>query len=105
MADTANSRIVIKTAGIYRVTAQVRFSVGSASGLRAIQINRNGVGFASQVINATTGNSHSLNASAPVIRLAVGDALQIQASQTGTSAITLATDLGGTYLSAEWIGI
>ncbi|WP_307962052.1 hypothetical protein [Salinispora arenicola] len=77
MADVVNGRMVAQTAGLYRVAAAVAFAL-QATGSRAFAVYRNGssarVGAA---IPATpSGISPRLSASG-LIRLSVGDYLEI----------------------------
>lgn len=107
MADLPNNRMVVATAGRYRINAQVTFAA-------------NTTGFRLGVITAGTGGTPPQRASEvgpPVAvtptrfqiawtgRLAVGDIIYLEVAQTSGGLLATDTTLGGVFLQAEWISL
>ncbi|MDM4718450.1 hypothetical protein QTQ03_20445 [Micromonospora sp. WMMA1363] len=104
MADVSNGRIVVQTAGRYRVTYGNAWD-GNASGARAVFLytTDSGTPVSSLSIPSTTGFIR-LNASW-VLYMDAGEGLEIRGNQSSGSSLNARTDYGGCFLIAEWISL
>jgi hypothetical protein len=104
MAGVAASRIDIKTAGVYRLTAQICWLGTNTTGPRGINIYRNGTNVWVAAQQAASSGTSRLQWT-HTVRLAVGENIAIN-SQNG-SGVSLNSDpgLGGCYLTAEWVSL
>lgn len=102
MADLSAHRIIIKTAGLYRITAQVSFAT-NATGARGALVNRNGATITSAT-STVSGDNARCNASR-TIRLAVNDLITVNGWQTSGGSLALLTTFGGCFLQAEWVSL
>lgn len=107
---SGSSRIYIKTPGKYRVTGQVVF-VPNATGSRAARVLLNAAGnpaagteLALTTQAAVSGNSTSVPVLVPAYPFAVGDYVELFASQnSGGSLSTNVNGVGRTYLAIEMV--
>ena len=102
MAEPAANRILIRTPGVWRLTAQMTWTTNTA-GYRHAAITRNFVSMAAITGPPANGASTRFNLSTPPIRCTGTESFQLWAAQT--SGATLNTDPahGGVFLSAEWL--
>lgn len=107
MADTANNRIVIQTAGKYLVTASVSYT-SNATGVRGafVAVNGSGTPDLGQSVQAANGFA-TIVQTFGFINLAVNDNLIARAMQTSGAALNTAaasTKAFSIMLSARWAG-
>lgn len=101
MADTANNQIKIVTAGVYRLTAQVRIAAnGTGNRYGEIQVNGTPVVATSGPSQATWPASFQISKTVRLAALATVSLFAIQ-----TSGVSLNSDItfGGMFLQAEFI--
>lgn len=104
MADAANDRLIIRTAGLYRLTAFVPFT-NNATGYRTVLIQKNGVEYLGNDYRmAVNGSSTLVSVTTEPFLLAANDYLQLRAIQTSTASMTLSAQNGRRYmLAAEFV--
>lgn len=101
MANTANNRIVIKTAGRYRISGQCTWFAAVAG--RGMFILVNGA-YKASVTNPNTNGSDVLRLQVTrTVRLAVNDVITMQSYST--AATNTDVNYGGVWLSAEWVSL
>ncbi len=100
---TNNSRVTIKTAGIYVVTGLIPFDA-AASGRRQAFIRLNGTSFylAMNVENATSLATYLTLAT--TYKFAVNDYIELRAFVDGANVNTIQDAAFFSFLSATWIG-
>ncbi|GAB3847292.1 hypothetical protein GCM10029963_28490 [Micromonospora andamanensis] len=104
MADLANNRIVIRTAGLYRFTGQVPF-VTNGTGHRALRLYiGGGTSKAEVTMNAVTAAESRLNASF-YWRCSVGLSFTAGIVQTSGSALSTSTSGSPGFICAEWVSM
>ncbi|MEV6638096.1 hypothetical protein AB0M54_45975 [Actinoplanes sp. NPDC051470] len=108
ICDPTNSKLIIRTPGIYRLTAQTCWlppaNNAAATGFRGAGIRVDINTFPSIVsMLPITSVAARLNTSV-LHRLNVGSQVWLLGAQTQSgSNLTTATDFGGCFLSAEWV--
>jgi len=105
MADIANDRIVIKTAGLYRFSARIAWGV-NATGYRALIVTRNGAEFIVDDYSAATPSQSKITTvTSEPIACAVNDAITLQTVHTAGAALNVVQANGRRcYLAADWAG-
>jgi hypothetical protein len=103
MSDTANNRIVIKTAGIYRITYSGAFAV-SATGNRMAGVSKNGTLISNELSAGVASNAMHINGTI-TIRCAVNDALTLTLMQSSGASLNTDTGTDGCSLSAEFVSL
>ena len=110
--SASNSRIYIRTPGIYRITGQLYYSPqpSGATGARLAQVRVNanandaaGVQIVQTGQGPISGSSTAVPISAPPVRLLTGDYIEMFGLQSSGSTLTTAAGSGLTFLAAEWI--
>lgn len=104
MSDPANSRIVIKTPGRYRILGQCALGVGLCDVALLISINESGY---------KAANAGSTPTASDILRLQVSRSVRLNTNDTVTlwlwSNVAISTEnpatYGGSWLSAEWAGL
>lgn len=104
MADTTNDRIIIRKDGVYIVSAGGNFAA-NATGVRRIDIVKNGVTLAGDTTAGFVGAANGLSFSAP-FSFVNGDLITINVFQNSGAGLVwdLNTFAEGNYLSAVWHG-
>lgn len=105
MADIANDRIVIKTAGLYRFSARLAWGISSA-GYRALIITRGVSEFLVDNYDAATPSQSKITTvtSEPIL-CAVNDAISLQTVQTSGGSLNLIqANSRRCHLAADWAG-
>lgn len=106
MADLANNRIIIKTAGVYRVTANA-FWGSNATGVRytAIRDAAGAVGTGTILaLSSTPGGTSGTGAlTTKLVRFAVNDTLRLELWQNSGASLATGTPQNLTFVSAEWV--
>lgn len=99
---TNNSRITIKTPGLYSITAASDWAV-NATGIRMLEIRKNGAGLPQEFAHQSTPSSstYARQTMAVTLMLAAGDYIDLSVYQTSGSPLNLS---GGAALSAVLIG-
>jgi len=98
---TDNSRITIKTAGVYLVIASVRYTAGVSDDTRISILNNGGnVGIDERGPNNTRSGQQVMG----YYDLAVSDYLEAQVYQNNSANTARTTDTPYTFLSAVWLG-
>lgn len=103
MADVGNAQIIIKTAGVYRVTYFAAFD-NNSTGSRAMYLYRNATTILSGFATAAGTGFWRGNATW-VVRLSVGDTLELRLNQQSGGALGTDTQYGGCGLMAQWEGL
>lgn len=108
MADLANNRIVIKTAGLYRITGNALWAV-NATGTRytGIRDAAGAVGTGTLHAMASAGGGATGVTGASVSRLqrfAVNDTIRLELTQHSGASLATASPFNQTFVSAEWVG-
>jgi hypothetical protein len=95
MADLANNRIVIKTAGKYSITGGAAFAGSGTTGFRRfrLQLTRGGV---TRLLGETTGppneaGTRHANSVATGFDCQVNDQIQLTVAQNDTAAVSVST--------------
>lgn len=101
MADLPNSAIIIKRAGLYRVSGQLTYPF-NATGTRGLFISKNGTYLASSTVKAGDADATRLQVNR-TFRCALNDTLKIY-TYVSTALNTDGTPYGGTWFSAEYVG-
>ncbi|MER7445044.1 hypothetical protein [Micromonospora avicenniae] len=108
MADTANSQVVIRTAGRYRVTFGNAWEASTTAtpGVRAVFLHTSDTGnpVAAQAFGAVANAQTRCNASF-TLYCDAGDRLEIRGSQTAGALLNTRTDYGGCFLMVEWVSL
>lgn len=108
MADASNDRIIIRFAGLYRVTTHVSFAT-NATGYRAVSIKKNAsvIKRVTTDANGTAGIDTSFGVSDD-IDCAVNDLITATCLQTSGAALNADPTLGGIQdnvsLTVTWLG-
>lgn len=102
MADTANNRIVIRTAGVYLLQGQSQFAL-NGTGQRAVAIYVNGAEATPSGRVQNPGNaSYALTMGATLLKpLVRGDLITLYAFQDSGGNLTMSSAF--TFLSAQWM--
>lgn len=105
MADTAGNRIAIKSAGLYRLNAQLSFANLAGGTYR----------YGAIMVNASTPKAAATNPAGMgtvvrihltvVTRLTVGDTVILRGAHNVGATLNTDTAYGGVYLQAEWISL
>lgn len=101
MADTANNRIVIKTAGLFRVSVFAGFA-SNATGHRHVEARKGATAVVGNSVQAANGVPTRVTAT-DFVRFAVNDLLTLWVSQSSGIALNTDTSVAGVSVSAEWI--
>lgn len=104
MADTTNDRIIIRKDGTYIISAGGSFAA-NATGVRRLDIVKNGVTLAGDTALGFTGAANGLSFSAP-FDLVIGDLITVNVFQNSGAGLVwdLNTFAEGNFLSAVWQG-
>lgn len=103
MADLANERIVIKTAGLYLVGGDCIWTA-NGTGYRRLLIVAGGVNVTGDSGMASGGIQHYSSACKRV-RLAVNDVVQMSVQQNSGAGLALVLNAEGPSLWAQWVGV
>ena len=103
MADLANNRIVIKTAGLYVLSGVAGFAT-NATGFRTASLLVGTTTVATDYRGANAWYSYASPSSSPV-RLAVNDVVTLQVSQNSGAALNTNVTIALTRLGAIWVGV
>jgi hypothetical protein len=102
MADIANDKIIIKTAGLYIITAKAVWAA-NATGTRFNIIYKNGTtAIAEHRHAATPGSNYKTVLSTEPMPFAVNDYVQLQLSQSSGGSLSTADSDGLPYIAAVW---
>lgn len=101
---TNNSRIKPGVAGKYRVTANLNTTGGSATGMAATYINRNGTTIVGQSEAPPTGSLYS-SVSSDVYLNGTTDYVEMAVFQNSGGTRALVTGQYGTFLQVRWVAI
>ncbi|MCG5459619.1 hypothetical protein PSH03_005403 [Micromonospora sp. PSH03] len=104
MADLANNRIVVKTAGLYRVTAQMNWPV-NATGHRVIRLYVNGGTSRAEYATSGTLSFETRGQVTAYARASVGHEITCSIAQTSGGSLSTATTGSPCWLAAEWISL
>lgn len=101
---TANTRLVARTAGKYEMTGQVRFAP-SSSGVRAVAIRLNGTTDLITTQQPAVASPSSTDVSTPTIvaALAVGEYIELRATQTSGGNLDTIAGLDKTFLRFRFV--
>ena len=105
MADLANNRIVIKTAGLYSISGVLRFASGAANTYRGVRIYKNGVyvsgseGIVGGAVGVWAANVNV------VLPMAVNDNIILSAFQSSGASLSTDAAFMAPRLSARWVGV
>jgi hypothetical protein len=104
MADTANSRLVIKRAGYYRVTGRCVWA-SNATGHRILLINSASFYVADDYRMAAPGTITVTHVTSDPVYCPLNEQIVLRAVQNSGVAVSLSTANGRySYLAASWIG-
>jgi hypothetical protein len=105
---TNNSRLVVRTAGKYRISVQCQFA-SNATGNRVVSVRLNAAGAPGggsllfvQTQGAVSGTSTSVSFTAPPYPLSAGDYVEMFASQSSGGVLNAGGDIT-TYFAAELV--
>lgn len=106
MADLANNRIVIKTAGVYRVTG-CAYWAANATGVRYTAL-RDGSGAAGAgtlygLASVPGGTAGTAGCISKLIRFAVNDTVRLEIWQNSGATLGLGTPANLNFIAAEWV--
>lgn len=105
MADTANNRMVVQTAGLYRITAQAVYAA-NATGGRSVRIYVTG---GTSKAESSVGTYGTLGATYVVahatLRCTAGSTIYMGLTQTSGAALSTDIAASGMFLQAEWISL
>lgn len=105
MADLANNRLVIKTAGIYVLYTRVCW-ISNASGYRGHSIYVNGVVVADYYCGPSPGSVTIIAFNSEPMALAVNDQVALRVSQSSGVSLNITTGNGRySYLAAEMTSV
>lgn len=105
MADNASNRMVVKTAGFYKIISSIAWAdlAGTFRGTLT-KVNGGVVGVGSYFAGVNSGFSGTVGLEIVYVQLAVNDVLTLRANQNSGGAVTVwgtTTNPQHTYLSAE----
>lgn len=98
---TNTSRITCVTAGRYRFIGQVAYP-SNATGYRSALLRKNGSNIAISQAQAANGASHYQQVVDEIL-LAVGDYVELFATQSSGGNLTLIASASSTFLHAAWV--
>lgn len=107
MADLANAQLVVHTAGIYMVSAQIAWTANATGYRGALLYGGNPLGpsiFASQYAISTGAATVTTVQVVGVLQCAVGDVLQLRGIQTSGSALNATNTNASLWIEAHRIG-
>lgn len=103
-APAALTRFTVVTAGRYRILGQVCWTSNAAGG-RTVAIKKNGATqTATRLMAHPATATHYQQASAELL-LAVGDYIELEATQTSGGALALITGPLNTFMHMVWAGL
>ena len=101
MADLTAGNLVIRSGGIYLVTASISWPA-NATGIRRAQIRRDSTAVGEVLISGVaTYNAHTRVT--VVLEFAVDDIVELRGFQTSGGGLAPQSADGGTFLSAHWV--
>lgn len=102
MADTSGNQIVIRRAGIYRVSAVLPYDSSPAASRRWIcQLVKNGANSMGGEVSAYTNGTYPSPVVTGDLPLAVGDTLKVAAYQESGGAVAVYGSAGGTAVRLD----
>ena len=96
------TKIIAKSEGRYAIVGSVTFEA-NASGLRYIELRKNGLGV-SKVQHSTTGGSAHTIVLHDIVQLDADDYVELRAHQTSGGNLDVNSGEGNTFFTAHFLG-